>query len=199
MGVMNYQMIYLLTALILSSLSGCVSISDYTSNQLSSELPTLAEQNHWKITGKLAIRSQHKAQSINLIWQQQNTRYKINVSSPIGFGAATITGNQQQTTLQQGLKTLSGTPDQLGTELLGVPLSADAMSWWLKGLISPNHSKASHIIHKNNQLSRFQQNDWQLQFNEYTANGPYMLPKKISGRRGDLSFKLVVSQWNFYN
>jgi outer membrane lipoprotein LolB len=197
---MNYQIIYLLSALILSQLSGCASISDFTAKQLSSEAPPLAEQDYWKITGKLAIKSPHKAQSANLIWRQHNSRYKINITSPIGLGAVNITGNDQQATIQKGLNTLNGTPDQLGTELLGIPLSADAMRWWLKGLTSPNHPKASKIVfNENNRFSRFQQHGWQLQFNEYTANGPYMLPKKISGRRGDLSFKLVINQWNFYN
>lgn len=197
---MKHQTILLLSALLFSQLSGCVSISHKISDQPPTESPTLAELNNWKITGKLGIRTQQKAQSINLIWQQQGVNYTVNLNGPMGFGSATIDGDQQQATIRQGSKLLTGTADQLSAQLLGIPLSAVAMSWWVKGLASPNHVKASNIVsQENGVLSSLQQNGWQLHFSDHQAQGAFMMPKKISGRRGELSFKLVIKQWDLFH
>lgn len=197
---MKYQIIVVISALLLSQLSGCVSVIHKELDQPAQEIPTLSQLDHWKITGKLAIRTPQKAQSINLAWQQQDNNYNLKLSGPLGFGSATIIGDPEQATIQQGSKVLTGAPNQLGTKLLGMPLSADAMRWWIKGLISPNHSKASNIVTQENSLiSSFQQNGWRLKFSDYQLQGDYSLPKKISGRHGDLSFKLVVAQWHFFN
>lgn len=197
---MKYPFIFLLTALVFTQLTGCSSINHNAKLQYqpSTESPALSSLDHWKLNAKLGIRSAEKAQSISLIWQQLGTNYSIKLQGPMGFGSATIDGNQQQAIIQQGSKNMTGAPDHLSAELLGVPLSIEAMNWWVKGLASPNHSKAANIvIQENGQLSRFEQNGWQLQFSGYSKNGPYLLPKKISGRRGELSFKLVINQWDF--
>jgi outer membrane lipoprotein LolB len=197
---MKHQIIFLVGAILTIQLSGCASVTHQIADQPPEESPTLAELDNWKITGKLAIRTPQKAQSINLIWQQQGINYTVKLNGPMGFGAATIDGNQQQATIKHGSKILTGNPDQLGLELLGVPLSADTMSCWIKGLASPNHAKASNTaIQEDGLISSLQQNGWQLQFYDYQAKGKYMMPKKISGRRGELSFKLVVKQWDLFH
>ena len=197
---MKHQIILFLGAILLLQLTGCSSITHQISDQPSIKNPTLAELENWKVTGKLAVRTPQKAQSISLIWHQQNTNYKISLNGPMGFGLAIINGNQLQTTIQNGSKTLIGTPDQLGAKLLGIPLSTDAMSWWIKGLASPNQPKVSNIIYQQNgQISSLQQSGWQLQFSSYQTEGIYKVPKKITGRRGELSFKLVINQWNLFD
>lgn len=197
---MKHHIILLVGLLLLFQLSGCSSITQQLSDQPSIKSPTLADLDNWKTTGKLAVRTPQKAQSINLIWQQQDSNYNISLNGPMGFGSATINGNQQQATIKTGSKTLTGTPDQLGAKLLSIPLSADAMSWWIKGQASPNQPHASNIVLQQDGLvSSLQQNGWQLQFSRYQTQGAYSLPKKITGRRGDLSFKLVISQWNLFD
>ena len=121
---MKHQIILFLGAILLLQLTGCSSITHQISDQPSIKNPTLAELENWKTTGKLAVRTPQKAQSINLIWQQQDSNYNISLNGPMGFGSATINGNQQQATIKTGSKTLTGTPDQLGAKLLGIPLSA---------------------------------------------------------------------------
>jgi len=197
---MKNHIFYIIVALLITQLSGCASTTYQLTDgeQEAKDNQQQTELNQWQLTGKLGIKSDKKAQSINLLWQQQGKNYQLRLNGPIGFGAATISGDQQQAKIQQGSHTFTGSPDQLGLRLLRVPLSVDAMSWWVKGLISPNHSPASDIVLQDDgHLSSFQQNGWQLKFSGYHTNGPYTLPKKISGRLGELSFKLVISSWNY--
>ena len=147
---MKYPFIFLLTALVFTQLTGCSSIDHNAKLQYppSTESPALSSLDHWKLNAKLGIRSAQKAQSISLIWQQLGTNYSIKLQGPMGFGSATIDGNKQQATIQQGSKNLTGAPDHLSAELLGVPLSIEAMNWWVKGLASPNHSTAANLLFK---------------------------------------------------
>jgi outer membrane lipoprotein LolB len=196
---MKYPFIFLI-ALALTQLVGCSSVNFSAKQQypLSTDRAALADVDHWKLNAKLGIRTPQKAQSISLIWQQLASDYSIKLHGPMGFGAATIDGNQQQATIKRGSKVLSGNPDNLAAELLAVPLSIDALNWWIKGLTSPNHPKATDItIQENGKISSFEQNGWQLQFSGAYKIGPYTLPKKITGRRGELSFKLAITQWDF--
>jgi outer membrane biogenesis lipoprotein LolB len=62
---MKHQIIFLIGAILTIQLSGCASVTHQIVDQLSEESPTLAELDNWKITGKLAIRTPQKAQSIN--------------------------------------------------------------------------------------------------------------------------------------
>ena len=147
---MKYPFIFLLTALVFTQLTGCSSINHNAKLQYqpSTESPALSSLDQWKLNAKLGIRSAQKAQSISLIWQQLGTNYSIKLQGPMGFGSATIDGNKQQATIQQGSKNLTGAPDHLSAELLGVPLSIEAMNWWVKGLASPNHSTAANLLFK---------------------------------------------------
>ena len=97
---MKHQIIFLVGAILTIQLSGCASVTHQIADHLPEESPTLAELDNWKITGKLAIRTPQKAQSINLIWQQQGINYTVKLNGPMGFGAATIDGNQQQATIK---------------------------------------------------------------------------------------------------
>ena len=199
---MKYPFIFLLTVLVLPQLTGCTSINNRATQQypLSTESLSLSNLDHWELSAKLGIRTPQKAQSVSLKWQQFASNYSIKLQGPMGFGSATIDGNQQQATIKQGSKSLTGNPDNLAAELLGAPLSIDALNWWIRGLASPNRPTASNrVIQENGRLGNLEQNGWQLQFSGYSKNGAYMLPKKISGRRGELSFKLVITQWDFPN
>jgi outer membrane lipoprotein LolB len=199
---MKYPFIFLLTVLVLPQLTGCSSINNRATQQYPLSAESLASSNldHWELSAKLGIRTPQKAQTVSLKWQQFASNYAIKLQGPMGFGTATIDGNQQQATIKQGSKSLTGTPDNLAAELLGVPLSIEALNWWIKGLTSPNHHNAKDkVLQENGTLSSFEQNGWQLQFSGAYKIHPYTLPKKITGRRGELSFKLVITQWDFPN
>ena len=129
-----------------------------------------------------------------------NPRLMLRLSGPFGAGIATVKGNGRHIKVQQGDKTYTGVSEMLGLQTIGVPIPVDAMSWWVRGLPSPNREAAVNMIATAEGTPiGFKQAGWQLSFSQFQRTDQYLLPRKVSGRLGDLSFKLVISDWRFPN
>ena len=189
----NYILLWV-GALLLTLLSGCAS------NSYRATTSSISELDNWKINAKLGIRTATDAQSIQMLWQQQGEKYQLRLNGPLGFGSASIVGDSEQAEIQKGEQLITATPQQLSMQLTGIPLPISALSWWVKGLVSPNHTTATSIQRtQTGQLKSFQQAGWQISILSYSQTGAYWTPKKIAGRQGELSFKLIISDWQFSN
>jgi outer membrane lipoprotein LolB len=189
-------------ALLITLLSGCATTSYEAINADESIFakPSLSELDNWKINAKLGIRTATDAQSMHMLWQQQGETYQLRLNGPLGFGSAYIVGNSEQAEIQKDEQLITASPQQLTMELTGIPLPITAMSWWVKGLVSPNHTSATSIERaQTGQLKSFKQAGWHISILRYSQTGPYLTPKKIAGRQGELSFKLIISDWEFSN
>jgi outer membrane lipoprotein LolB len=189
-------------ALLITLLSGCATNSYQAINvdEFEPAKPSLSELDNWQINAKLGIRTATDTQSIRMLWQQQGEEYQLRLNGPLGFGSVLITGDSDQAEIQKGGQLITASPQQLTMQLTGIPLPIIALSWWVKGLVSPNHSAATDIQRaQTGQLEGFQQAGWQISILSYSQTGPYSTPKKIAGRQGELSFKLVISDWEFSN
>jgi outer membrane lipoprotein LolB len=199
---MNNHLLLWVGALLITLLSGCATTSYQAINvdELEPAKLSLSELDNWQINAKLGIRTATDAQSIRMLWQQQGAKYQLRLNGPLGFGTAYIVGDSEQAEIKKGGQLMTTSPQQLAMQLTGVPLPITALSWWVKGLISPNHSAATDIQRaQTGQLEGFQQAGWQISILSYSQTGPYWTPKKIAGRQGELSFKLIISDWQFSN
>ena len=189
-------------ALLITLLSGCASTSYQAINvdEIEPAKPSLSKLDNWKINAKLGIRTATDAQSIHMLWLQQGETYQLRLNGPLGFGTAFVVGDSDQAEIQKGEQLITASPQQLAMQLTGIPLPIIALSWWVKGLISPNHSAATDIQRaQTGQLKSFKQAGWHINILSYSQTGPYWTPKKIAGRQGELSFKLIISDWEFSN
>jgi outer membrane lipoprotein LolB len=189
-------------ALLIMLLSGCATTKYQAINvdELESAKPSLSELDNWQINAKLGVRTTTDAQSMRILWQQQGEKYQLRLNGPLGFGTAFIVGDSDLAEIQKGGQLITASPQQLTKQLTGIPLPITALSWWVKGLVSPNHSAATDIRRaQTGLLENFQQAGWQISILSYSQTGPYWTPKKITGRQGELSFKLVISDWQFSN
>lgn len=189
-------------ALLIMLLSGCATTKYQAINvdELESAKPSLSELDNWQINAKLGVRTTTDVQSIRMLWQQQGEKYQLRLNGPLGFGTAFIVGDSDLAEIQKGGQLITARPQQLTKQLTGIPLPITALSWWVKGLVSPNHSAATDIRRaQTGLLENFQQAGWQISILSYSQTGPYWTPKKLAGRQGELSFKLVISDWQFSN
>lgn len=196
----NYSLLSV-GALLAMLLSGCAT-TDYHANhaaQLHSENQALSELDSWKINAKLGIRTASEAQSIQLLWQQQDEKYQLKLNGPLGFGSAYIEGDSNQAKIQKNNRSLAASPQQLAMQLTGIPLPLTALSWWVKGLLSPDYPATNINRTQTGKLEDFQQAGWHISILDYAKTDQYWMPKKIAGRQGDISFKLVISRWDFSN
>jgi outer membrane lipoprotein LolB len=189
-------------ALLIMLVSGCATTKYQAINldEFESAKPSLSELDNWQINAKLGVRTATDTQSIRMLWQHQGEEYQLRLNGPLGFGSVLITGDSDQAEIKKGEQSITASPQQLTMQLTGIPLPITALSWWVKGLISPNHSAATDIQRaQTGQLEGFQQAGWQISILSYSQTGAYWTPKKIAGRQGELSFKLIISDWQFSN
>ncbi len=180
-------------------LSACSNLMVDKTTATDSPVPSnkgLATLDKWQLRGKLGIRSATKGTSANLQWYQNKRNYQLKLSGPLGTGTAIAEGDSNSIEVKQGSKTYRGTPQAIGQQLIGLPIPVDVISWWARGLPSPNVPPATDThTDLDGKFQRFNQAGWQLSFSNYTSVQGYHLPTKLSGQSGDLGFKLIVSSW----
>ena len=172
--------------------------SDWQTHQL-----RISQLNDWRLAGKLGFRGPDNGGSASVNWQQRQNNFQLQLSGPFGAGSATLTGNQQIAEMLYQDKLYRQTPQQLASQLTGVPLPVGALSWWARGLPSPDQETASSIATSpEGYASSFEQAGWQLSFSRYSETDAGRLPSKIIGTHQSsdnrrYSFKLVISDWSF--
>jgi outer membrane lipoprotein LolB len=172
--------------------------SDWQAYQL-----RVSQLEDWRLAGKLGFRGPDSGGSAAVNWQQRQNNYQLQLSGPFGAGSATISGNQQIAEMLYKDQLYRQSPEQLVTQLTGVPLPVSALSWWARGLPSPDQEIASSIATSPEGFaSSFEQAGWQLTFSRYSETEAGSLPGKIVGshQASDdrlYSFKLVISDWSF--
>jgi outer membrane lipoprotein LolB len=87
------------------------------------------------------------------------------------------------------------TAAELTEWLFGWPMPVAQMVEWVKGVPAPEPRRRLHNFNLTGQLDTLQQAGWQLRFDNYQQVGELVLPGRIRGSRDDVSFTLVVRQW----
>jgi outer membrane lipoprotein LolB len=158
----------------------------------------ITELNQWQVDGKLGFKSAGQGGSANITWSQSQQQYELVLSGPFGAGSAVIRGNDRLAYLHRDNQTDTDLPEQLALRLTGLPIPVDALSWWARGLPSPNRDAATNLLTSaDGTAAGFSQAGWQLTFSRYSSTLNGNLPGKIVGQLGDHSFKLLISRWSF--
>lgn len=188
-------------SLILSVLAGCsLQPEMLTPVSWSQHKAQISKFNSWDLSGKLGFKSPDNGGSASLNWRQQNDAYQIDLSGPLGAGAARITGDNHHARLDWDNQVYIDNPAELAQRVTGAPLPVSALTWWARGIPAPEVA-----TEKNLQLSAagvaesFSQAGWQLNFDRYQETAGVYLPHRITGVKEDYSFKLIVSRWQFQN
>jgi len=158
----------------------------------------ITELNQWQVDGKLGLKSAGQGGSANINWSQSQQQYELVLNGPFGAGSAVIRGNDKLASLNRDNQTDTDLPEQLALRLTGLPIPVDALSWWARGLPSPNRDAATNLLTSTDGTAvGFSQAGWQLAFSRYSSTPDGNLPGKIVGQLGDHSFKLLISRWSF--
>ena len=152
---------------------------------------------NWQAIAKLGIKTPKKSASARLNWRQSGPNYRIMLSGPLGFGTVLVTGNAERAQLQRGESIQRDTPDALMLLATGISLPSDALHWWMRGIPQPNGPLVTQIkLDGDGQILHFAQSGWALSFSNYQKTSAGYLPGKIIGKANQMSFKVIISQWD---
>ncbi|ODS22946.1 outer membrane lipoprotein LolB [Candidatus Endobugula sertula] len=179
--------------ILLSACSQYPRIND-TQQQFPQAIPS-----HWTMTAKLGIRTANNSGSATLNWQQQQDRYQIRLSGPLGQGAGKISGDNTYITIERANKPplFSTKPEQLIQETFNWELPLQHLSYWVRGLPSPYSNQAEQDYANTGTLLQLRQSGWTLHYDRYHSIGRWLMPGRIKAQKETIKLTLVIKRWRF--
>lgn len=195
---MKLRLFYLFLPLLFT---GCALAPEPQSPENSSweaQQTQLSALSEWSLSGKLAIITPEKRNSVNIHWQQSEQDFHIQLSTFLGGSVLDIEKTQASTVIIDSDDNYyeSDNAESLITELLGMSLPIDSLQQWIKG----NPNGASYQLNEHQQASSLLGGDnnngiWSIQYSHYKPINNIYLPHKLSLERGDLRLKFAISKW----
>jgi len=195
--------------MVLATLGACTTIqidplpegmTDQPPANWTTRAASLGELDHWKLTGKLAVRQPSESgTAIINYWIQDGEAYDLALSSSfLGMGSTTLKGVPGfiELTLPDGETYRSGEPEALVEAATGWQLPLENLTWWIRGLPSPA-SDYRLLFDNQGTLAMIRQNGWEIRYDRwqtFLASYP-ALPARITALKEDKRVRLVVSDW----
>jgi outer membrane lipoprotein LolB len=160
-------------------------------------LPDLQAISHFQLQGRLAASTGTDGFSAGLRWQQQDDRASIDLSAPLGFGAAHIeqTATNLQLTTSKGLTLDSSAASDELRATLGFEPPLSSLRFWILGASDPATS-AQESLDTQQRLARLEQGGWQVDYGEYSQVQQQWLPRRLTVTRGPLRLRVVIDSWH---
>jgi outer membrane lipoprotein LolB len=161
---------------------------------------SLGELDHWKLTGKLAVRQpSDSGTAIINHWIQDGEAYDLDLSSSfLGMGSTTLKGVPGfiELTLPNGETYRSGEPEALVEAATGWQLPLENLTWWIRGLPSPA-SDYRLLFDDQGTLAIIRQNGWEIRYDRWQSflSSYPALPARITALKEEKRVRLVVSDW----
>lgn len=151
----------------------------------------------WHINGKIAVQTPQQSGSATVNWTQQANRFNISIVGPLGAGGIKLYGTRTgQVTLQtsDGQVFTDNNPEQLLAKRWGYHLPVSNLSYWIRGLPSPNMAASTHFDTAG-RLSTLIQQGWVIQYLSYVHRGKVDLPDRITIHSPSLQVKIAIYEW----
>lgn len=199
----------LATLTVLATLGACTTIqieplpegmTDQPPAGWTARAASLGDLDHWKLTGKLAVRQpSDSGTAIINHWIQDGEAYDLALSSSfLGMGSTTLKGVPGfiELTLPNGETYRSGEPEALVEAATGWQLPLENLTWWIRGLPSPA-SDYRLLFDDQGTLAIIRQNGWEIRYDRWqTFLSSYpALPARITALKQEKRVRLVVSDW----
>jgi outer membrane lipoprotein LolB len=174
---------------------------------------SVATVQDWELTGRLVVRQNGDADSVNINWMQQSDSFDLRLFGSLGLGAVRVYGLPTRVTVERGNDepvTLPGL-GAVTQEYFGYDFPTAELLYWIRGLPAPD-LRGSNTFDANRMLATLQQVDtngvaWMLNFENYlplegaaalpleSAAGTIYLPGRIIAQREGLELRFLVSGW----
>ncbi|WP_163934273.1 lipoprotein insertase outer membrane protein LolB [Paraferrimonas sp. SM1919] len=153
---------------------------------------------NWQLKGKLAIITPQQRSSVNIRWQQLESRQQLDFSSFLGINVLTMEANKDGAKLAFDGKEYHGqSSSELIYRVTGWQLPLAELPLWVKGV--PSETATNIIYTPEGQLQSFVQNSfgqtWLVNISKWQDLHGKKMPKLISIQHPQLKIKLQINQW----
>ena len=162
-------------------------------------LAELQHIRHFDLDGRLAASNGKDGFSAGLRWQQNDDQTVIDLSAPLGFGAAHIqrTDDLLRVTTNKGVTLDSEAANDELRATLGFEAPLASLRYWVLGASSPD-TAAQESLDPMHRLKHLEQEGWQVDYGEYAMVQDRWLPQSMTITHESLKLKVVVHDWRLY-
>lgn len=159
-------------------------------------LRSLEAIEHFELRGRLAASNGSDAFSAGVHWRQQGDDAVIDLSGPLGLGAAHIVrnGSSLSVTNAQGVVYRGPPAGEQVASTLGFDPPLASLRYWVLGASDPSPVEAQ-ALDAQQRLTHLQQQGWQVDYQQYSQVQDLWLPRLLSITQGRYRLKLVINSW----
>lgn len=155
---------------------------------------SLKALSHWDFDGKIALKTEQRAETASLSWSQTELQSTLVISGPMGWNQLSLISDSSGITLLKDGAVQRMEGPQAVAELTGWPLPTQPLQYWLKGLPDPNLPIDAWQL-QDGRLAGLTQDQWTLEFERYQQEGQLVLPARIRFSHPRVSGKILIKQW----
>jgi len=151
----------------------------------------------WSIEGKLAVSNDKDGGSGKFYWSRNEAGSRMDFHGTLGRGAWRLLADKGGAELVQADGTIhrADSIDQLVRNHVGWDIPVESMSWWIRGLNTPDDFR-KRTIDADGNISELLQDGWTIEYGRYRAFGGVNLPVRLDARQGEWIVKLVIRSWS---
>ena len=159
-------------------------------------LPALQAISSFELDGRVAASDGRQGFSAGLHWRQQADGATLDLSAPLGFGAAHIQlgADGLTVTTSQGVTLTHDAASQQLAATLGFEPPLGSLRYWVLGASDPGFP-AQESIDDQQRLTHLEQDGWHVECEDYALVGQQWLPRRLTVTRQALHLKLVIHTW----
>ncbi|MGA2365628.1 MAG: lipoprotein insertase outer membrane protein LolB [Steroidobacteraceae bacterium] len=159
-------------------------------------LPALQAITQFQLDGRLAATSGNEGFSAGVRWRQDHDSATLDLSAPLGFGAAHIEQNAAGLTVtsSRGVTLEGAAASEELAKTLGFEPPLRSLRYWVLGASDPDFA-SQETIDDQQRLAHLEQDGWQVDYAQYTQVAGQWLPQQLTVTRQSLRLKLVVNAW----
>jgi len=157
---------------------------------------TLQALEHYGFSGQFAAATATEGFSAAIQWQQQGAASEVALRAPFGVGGARLSydGHELRVVDSHGTPLDGAAARQEMQRLFGFDPPFARLRYWLLGVPDPA-AAGSETLDASQRLRSLRQDDWQVDYLDYSKTADLWLPRRLSLQRGPVKLKLQVSRW----
>jgi outer membrane lipoprotein LolB len=159
-------------------------------------LSALQAITQFQLDGRLAATSGNEGFSAGVRWRQDHDTATLDLSAPLGFGAAHIEQSPAGLTVtsSRGVTLEHEAASEELAATLGFEPPLRSLRYWVLGASDPDFA-SQETIDDQQRLAHLEQDGWQVDYVQYTQVAGRWLPQQLTVTRQSLRLKLVVHAW----
>ncbi len=170
-------------------IGACFFVACATTVPPSPGAPQAAAVTQFSLSGRLSVRDGQQVDIAGISWHNAVDEESISLRSPLGSEVARIwRGPDGLVRLKTGeVERIGPDIETLISEALRTAVPLRALAWWIQGRDAQGAPLPG---------SSFDHLGWLVSVEEYPQSSSLPVAKRITARKGDLTLRLVIDEWN---